>query len=102
MHAQALADVAYPGSVTGMNGPGDPPALVSRARIVRLRRVMPDESPIDLDAHAAMIAYDVERLGSYADALKRREAGIEVTRDYVQSVRRFLEEIRQVSKRRER
>jgi len=22
---------------------------------------MPDESPIDLDAHAAMIAYDVER-----------------------------------------
>ena len=73
------------------------PPVVSRERILRLRHVMPDESPIDLDEHAAMIAYDVERQGSYAEALKRREAGIEVTNDYVQSVRRFLSDIRQTS-----
>jgi len=60
---------------------------------------MPDESPIDLDEHAAMIAYDVERQGSYAEALKRREVGIQVTNDYVQSVRRFLDEMRGASSR---
>lgn len=82
-----------------MDGDKGPPARVSRARILRLRQVMPDESPIDLDAHAAMIAYDVEGQGSYAEALKRREASIEVTRDYVESVHRFLDEIRQASNR---
>ncbi|HEX6679643.1 MAG TPA: hypothetical protein VF063_03260 [Gaiellaceae bacterium] len=59
---------------------------------------MPDESPIDLDAHAAMVAYDVERSGGYAEVLKRR-AGVEVTREYVESVRRFLDGIRQSSNR---
>lgn len=53
---------------------------------------MPDESPIDLDAHAAMIAYDVER--RIRDASKLREAHVEVTREYVQDVRRFLDEMR--------
>ena len=80
-----------------MNVAEPSPALVSRKRILRLRHVMPDESPIDLDEHAAMIAYDVERHGSYAEVLKRREAGIEVTNDYVQSVRRFLSDIRETS-----
>jgi hypothetical protein len=60
---------------------------------------MPDESPIDLDEHAAMIAYDVERQGSYAEALQRREAGIEVTRSYVEEVHRFLADIREASSR---
>jgi hypothetical protein len=67
---------------------------------------MPDESPIDLDEHAAMIAYDVERQGSYAAVLrqrgtsiKRREATIEVTRNYVRNVRRFLNESRKASSR---
>jgi hypothetical protein len=55
---------------------------------------MPDESPIDLDTHAAMIAYDVERTGSYAEALKRRGATIEARYDYVESVHRFLDEVR--------
>jgi len=75
------------------------PAIVSLERILRLRQVMPDESPIDLDEHAAMIAFDVERQGSYALALKRREAGIEVTHAYVQDVRRFLDDIRDASSR---
>jgi hypothetical protein len=39
----------------------EPPDHVSLDRLVRLRTTMPDESPIDLDEHAAMIAYDVER-----------------------------------------
>jgi len=71
--------------------------LVPRNRILRIRQVMPDESPIDLDEHAAMIAYDVERQGSYAEALTRREASIEVTRNYVREVHRFLAEIRKAS-----
>ena len=75
-------------------GAGDRPVRVSRQRILRLRQVMPDESPIDLDTHAAMIAYDVERAGSYAQVLKQREATIQVTREYVESVRRFLDEVR--------
>jgi len=58
---------------------------------------MPDESPIDLDEHAAMIAYDVERQGSYARALRRREASIKVTHNYVQTVHRFLEEVREAA-----
>ena len=58
---------------------------------------MPDESPIDLDEHAAMIAYDVERIGGYPEVLRRREARIEVTSNYVESVRRFLDEIREAS-----
>jgi len=70
------------------------PVRVSRERILRLRQVMPDESPIDLDRHAAMIAYDVERTGSYAEALKRRGATIEARYDYVESVHRFLDEVR--------
>lgn len=44
-----------------------------------------------------MIAYDVERMGGYAKALSRREARIEVTSNYAESVRRFLDEIRQAS-----
>ena len=75
------------------------PERVSQARIIRLREAMPDESPIDLDAHAAMIAFDVEGQGSYAEVFKRRGASIEVTRDYVESVRRFLNDIRQASDR---
>ena len=75
-----------------------PPSRVSRARILRLREVMPDESPIDLDAHAAMIARDVEGQGSYAEILKKRGASIEVTREYVESVRRFLDDIRQANR----
>jgi len=82
-----------------MSAAGDPPARVSLERILRLRQVMPDESPIDLDAHAAMVALDVERAGSYAEVMRRREASIEVTREYVESVRRFLDEIRQSSNR---
>src|SRR5262249_30890579 len=78
---------------------GDQPARVSLERILRLRQVMPDESPIDLDAHAAMVALDVERTGSYAEVMRRREASIEVTREYVESVRLFLNEIRQSSNR---
>src|SRR5262245_30133340 len=81
-----------------MGGAGDRPAEVPRERILRLRQVMPDESPIDLDTHAAMIAYDVERAGSYAHVLRQREATIQVTRDYVESVHRFLDEVRQTSK----
>jgi len=81
-----------------MGGAGDRPVRVSLERILRLRQVMPDESPIDLDRHAAMIAYDVERAGSYAQVLKQREAAIQVTRDYVESVHRFLDEVRQASK----
>jgi hypothetical protein len=72
-----------------------PPELVSCDRIVRLRAVMPDESPIDLNAHAAMIAYEVERQGAEGESFKRTEAHIEVTREYVQDVRRFLAEVRQ-------
>jgi len=60
---------------------------------------MPDESPIDLDEHAAMIAYDVERQGGYAEVLQRREASIEATRDYVRRVHCFLDEIREASSR---
>ena len=67
---------------------------VSCERIVRLRSVMPDESPIDLDAHAAMIAYDAERQDSFAESLKRRDARIAVTRHYTADVHRFLEELR--------
>lgn len=66
----------------------------SRERIIRLRSVMPDESTIDLDTHAAMIAYDVERQGSYREALRRREASIDLTREYVEDVHRFLDDIR--------
>jgi len=55
---------------------------------------MPEESAIALDAHAAMIALDVERQGAYPESLRRREARIEVTRKYVDDVHRFLEEIR--------
>ena len=77
-----------------MNVAEPSPALVSRKRILRLRHVMPDESPIDLDEHAAMIACDVARRGSYAEALTQREAGIEVTNDYVKRVRSFLYDMR--------
>jgi hypothetical protein len=56
---------------------------------------MPDESPIDLDAHAAMIAFDVERQHSYAETLRRRGAQIEVTNAYVEEVRRFLADLRE-------
>ena len=70
------------------------PDLVSRDRILRLRLVMPDESPIDLDAHAAMIAYDVERVGSLHESMRRHETHIAVTQDYVQDMHRFLDEIR--------
>jgi len=73
--------------------------LVSRNRILRIRQAMPDESPIDLDEHAAMIAYDVERQGGYAEVLRQREASIEVTNHYVQEVRRFLDDIRGASRR---
>jgi hypothetical protein len=73
----------------------EPLELVSCDRIVRLRAVMPEESPIDLDVHAAMIAYEVERQGSYREALERRGAGIQVTRGYVDDVRRFLDAVRQ-------
>ena len=81
-----------------IGGAGDRTVRVSRERILRLRQVMPDESPIDLDTHAAMIAYDVERAGSYAQLLKQREATIQVTRDYVERVHRFLDEVRRASK----
>ena len=81
-----------------IGGAGDRMVRVSRERILRLRQVMPDESPIDLDMHAAMIAYDVERAGSYAQVLKQREATIQVTRDYVESVHRFLDEVRHACK----
>jgi hypothetical protein len=84
-----------------MNSGTDLPTL-ARKRILRLRRVMPDESPIDLDEHAAMIAYDVERQSCYAEALERRQAGIQATHAYVQSVRRFLDKIRESSSRIER
>lgn len=67
------------------------------ARIMRLRTVMPDESPIDLDEHTAIIAYDVERQTRYP--LRRREARIGVTNEYVQDVRHFLEEIRSALRR---
>jgi hypothetical protein len=73
--------------------------LVPRNRILRIREVMPDESPIDLDEHAAMIAYDVERQGSYAEALQRREDSIKVTRNYVEDVHRFLADMRKASSR---
>ena len=73
----------------------EPLKLVSCERIVRLRSVMPEESPIDLDAHAALIAYDVECQGGYEEALARRDARIQVTRRYVEDVRRFLDAVRQ-------
>jgi len=67
---------------------------VSCERIIRLRSCMPDESPIDLDAHAAMIAYDVEHHGPYEESQTRRQAQIDVTKHYVEDVHRFLDEIR--------
>jgi len=73
----------------------EPLAVVSCDRIVRLRAVMPDESPIDLDEHAAVIAYAVEQRGAKEEGSRRRKAHIEVTREYVQDVHRFLDEIRQ-------
>lgn len=72
----------------------EPAELVPLDRIVRLRSAMPDESPIDLDEHAAMIAYDVQR--QTRESIKRRAAHIEVTREYLDDVRRFLQEKRAV------
>ena len=77
-----------------MTAAGSAPLRVARELILRLRQVMPDESPIDLDEHAAMVAFDVERAGDNAEVRRRREASIEVTREYVASVRRFLDDIR--------
>jgi hypothetical protein len=45
------------------------------------------------------VAYDVERQESYAEALQRREASIEVTRSYVQDGHRFLADVRKASDR---
>ena len=75
-----------------------------RERIIRLRSVMPDESPIDLDEHAAVIALDVERASAsegYAklvegtrERIRETRAGVELTRQYVAHARRVLEEMR--------
>ena len=73
-------------------GAAAPLERVSCDRIARLRAAMPDESPIDLDEHAAIIAYDVEC--QTHESIRRREAHIDVTQEYVQDVRRFLVEMR--------
>src|SRR5262245_27530215 len=72
------------------------PLAVPCARLVRLRSVMPEESPIDLDEHAALIAYEVERRADYPTLLKQRGARIRITEAYVRDVHRFLDEVRHV------
>ena len=51
---------------------------------------MPEESPIDLDLHAAMIAHEVARLGSSELHIEHAKAHVAATRTYVEAVRRFL------------
>jgi hypothetical protein len=70
-----------------------PGASASLERVLRLRDVMPDESPIDLDEHAALIAYDVE-VHSREELIRRGRARVQVTSEYLGQVRRFLAERR--------
>ena len=60
-------------------------------RIVRLRSVMPEESPIDLDEHAAVIALEVERASASAEYAKLVEAHVEVARERVGEARAHVE-----------
>jgi hypothetical protein len=80
----------------------------SRERLFRLRSVMPDESPIDLDEHAAVIALDVERTCASTEYVKLVHAHVEnvrervrdsraradLTRCYIQHARSVLDEMR--------
>ena len=65
------------------------------ARIIRLRSVMPDESPIDLDEHAALIAYDLGRHDPRQATIDQNKAQVQETRAYVQDARRLLTKLRE-------
>lgn len=51
---------------------------------------MPDESPIDLDEHAALIAYALGRHDRHDATIHHNKAQVQETRAYVQEARRFL------------
>jgi hypothetical protein len=84
---------------------GSPPG---RERLLRLRSVMPDESPIDLDQHAAVIALDGERacaseeyvrlveahVAATRERLRTTRAHADLTRHYIEHARTVLDEMR--------
>ena len=69
-------------------------SAAGRERIIRLRSVMPDESPIDLDEHAAVIALDVERVTASEEHTKLVRSHVELTREYVAHARAVLRQMR--------
>ena len=72
----------------------DASGALSVERIIRLRSVMPEESPIDLDEHAALIAHAVDRYEPHQATIKQKKTQIQETRLYVQEARRFLAQLR--------
>jgi hypothetical protein len=52
---------------------------------------MPDESPIDLDEHAAVIALDVERAAATEEYTKLVEAHVDVAREHLGKTRAHVE-----------
>ena len=76
-------------------------SAAGRERIIRLRSVMPDESTIGLDEHAAVIALDVERVTASEEHaqlvrahVERARERVDLTEAYIAHARAVLRELR--------
>jgi predicted component of type VI protein secretion system len=101
-----ITEVAYDGG-TGLSEAAFREVVTGspwgRERLLRLRSVMPDESPIDLDEHAAVITLEVERACASTEYVKLVRAHVENTREHVRDsqaradlTRRYIQHARSV------
>ena len=69
-------------------------SAAGRERIIRLRSVIPDDSTIDLDEHAAVIALDVERATASEKHAGLVKAHVDLMREYIAHASAVLRELR--------